>query len=62
MAALTSRGFKDGDLALFQTAIQSLHKLLLDLVWRIRMVEIAHSGGHDVKVLSFGIVPEQGRV
>jgi hypothetical protein len=33
--------------------------LLLDLVWRIRMVEIAHSGGHDVKVVSFGIVPEQ---
>ena len=57
---LTSRGFKDGDLALFQTAIQSLHKLLLDLVWRIGMVEIAHSGGHDVKVVSFGIVPGVG--
>lgn len=58
MAALTSRGFENGDLALFQTAIQGLHKLLLNVVWRIGMVEIARSGGHDVKTASFGIVPE----
>jgi hypothetical protein len=32
--------------------------LLLNVVWRIGMVEIARSGGHDVKTASFGIVPE----
>ena len=37
---LTRRGFKDGDLALFQAGVQGPHKLQLNVVWRVRMVEI----------------------
>ena len=44
---LTSWRFKHTDLGIFETGIQGLHKLKLDIIRRIRMMEIFRDGSHD---------------
>lgn len=52
LSALTSGGLEYGDFALFQTSVQGLHKLQLDLVRSKRMVEILQLHGA-------GLFPQQ---